>query len=107
MNVCRVDVPDMPIHEVIFSAIDKPKLRSQLSALLSDIELNIREAHVVVKILRSEHLNDETLGNESAHEVAMLREVQHANVVRFIGACMKKPPLCIIKEYMPRGSLYE
>ncbi|KAI3736649.1 hypothetical protein L2E82_26588 [Cichorium intybus] len=197
----RVDVPDMPIHEVIFSAIDKPKLLSQLSALLSDIELNIREAHVfstidgysldifvvdgwpfqetialheamekaisrsegswsgssshsisaiqkaiatqahfvdaeidktslkigekiasgscgdlyhgeylgqdvAVKILRSEHLN-ETLEDEFAHEVAMLREVQHANIVRFIGACTKQRPLCIITEYMPGGSLYE
>ncbi|XP_023735694.1 serine/threonine-protein kinase STY46-like [Lactuca sativa] len=63
--------------------------------------------HVAVKILGSEHLNDETLGNEFAHEVAMLREVQHANAVRFIGACMKKPPLCIITEYMPGGSLYK
>ncbi|KAF2321506.1 hypothetical protein GH714_000171 [Hevea brasiliensis] len=34
------------VHEVIFSTIDKPKLLSQLSALLSDIGLNIREAHV-------------------------------------------------------------
>ncbi|XP_004141017.2 serine/threonine-protein kinase STY8 isoform X1 [Cucumis sativus] len=34
------------IHEVIFSTVDKPKLLSQLSALLSDIGLNIREAHV-------------------------------------------------------------
>ncbi|KAJ0939865.1 putative protein kinase domain, ACT domain, protein kinase-like domain superfamily [Helianthus annuus] len=42
----RVDIPVMPIHEVIFSALDKPKLLSQLSALLSDIDLNIREAHV-------------------------------------------------------------
>ncbi|KAJ9560271.1 hypothetical protein OSB04_005431 [Centaurea solstitialis] len=42
----RANVPDVPIHEVIFSAIDKPKLLSQLSALLSDIDLNIREAHV-------------------------------------------------------------
>ncbi|XP_024972204.1 serine/threonine-protein kinase STY46-like isoform X2 [Cynara cardunculus var. scolymus] len=196
----RVDVPDVPIHEVIFSAIDKPKLLSQLSALLSDIELNIREAHVfsttdgysldvfvvdgwpfqetvalheamekaisrsegswsgsshsmsavekalatpadfvdaeidrrllkigerlasgscgdlyrgeylgqevAVKILRSEHLN-ESLEDEFAHEVAMLREVQHSNIVRFVGACTKQPPLCIITEYMPGGSLYE
>ncbi|KAJ4822911.1 hypothetical protein Tsubulata_025923 [Turnera subulata] len=36
----------VPIHEVIFSTTDKPKLLSQLSALLSDIGLNIREAHV-------------------------------------------------------------
>ncbi|EPS66282.1 hypothetical protein M569_08495, partial [Genlisea aurea] len=35
-----------PIHEITFSTSDKPKLLSQLSALLSDIGLNIREAHV-------------------------------------------------------------
>nr|CAB3489188.1 unnamed protein product [Digitaria exilis] len=34
------------IHEILFSTTDKPKLLSQLSALLSDIGLNIREAHV-------------------------------------------------------------
>ncbi|XP_039824083.1 serine/threonine-protein kinase STY8-like isoform X2 [Panicum virgatum] len=34
------------IHEILFSTTDKPKLLSQLSALLSDIALNIREAHV-------------------------------------------------------------
>ncbi|TQE05253.1 hypothetical protein C1H46_009110 [Malus baccata] len=53
----RQDIPHVPIHEVIFSTIDKPKLLSQsldltrwhlnaLSSLLSDLELNIREAHV-------------------------------------------------------------
>ncbi|XP_076940980.1 serine/threonine-protein kinase STY46-like [Bidens hawaiensis] len=192
----RVDIPDIPTHEVIFSAIDKPKLLSQLSALLSDIDLNIREAHVfsttdgysldvfvvdgwpfketealheamekaiarsegswsgsshfksavekeadhvdaeidrrllkigervasgscgdlfrgeylgqdvAIKILRSEHLN-QTLEDEFSHEVAMLREVKHNNIVRFIGACTKQPTLCIITEYMTGGSLYE
>ncbi|XP_039050151.1 serine/threonine-protein kinase STY46-like isoform X2 [Hibiscus syriacus] len=188
------------IHEVIFSTTDKPKLLSQLSALLSDIGLNIREAHVfsttdgyslsvfvvdgwpiedtdglykamekvvarskgsysgsshspaaindtsatqensgdweidrrllkmgeriacgscgdlyrgiylgqdvAVKILRSEHLTD-TLEDEFAQEVAILREVQHKNVVRFIGACTKSPHLSIVTEYMPGGSLYD
>ncbi|XP_064972045.1 serine/threonine-protein kinase STY46-like isoform X4 [Musa acuminata AAA Group] len=42
----RHDIKDVPIHEIIFSSIDKPKLLSQLSALLADIGLNIREAHV-------------------------------------------------------------
>ncbi|XP_076898928.1 serine/threonine-protein kinase STY46-like [Bidens hawaiensis] len=42
----RQDDIHVRIHEVIFSAVDKPKLLSQLSALLSDIGLNIREAHV-------------------------------------------------------------
>lgn len=43
----RRDTPEiLLIHEIIFSSIDKPKLLSQLSALLSEIGLNIREAHV-------------------------------------------------------------
>lgn len=42
----RQDIKDIPVHEIIFSSIDKPKLLSQLSALLADIGLNIREAHV-------------------------------------------------------------
>ncbi|PKA61536.1 Serine/threonine-protein kinase HT1 [Apostasia shenzhenica] len=42
----RDDGAYIPIHEIIFSTVDKPKLLSQLSALLSDIGLNIREAHV-------------------------------------------------------------
>ncbi|XP_040998674.1 serine/threonine-protein kinase STY46-like isoform X4 [Juglans microcarpa x Juglans regia] len=196
----RQEFPHFPIHEVIFSTIDKPKLLSQLSTLLSDIGLNIREAHVfsttdgysldvfvvdgwpfedtdglyeamkravagsegswsrssnsqsavekalsteansgdweidrksltigeriasgscgdlyhgvylsedvAVKILRSEHLNN-ALEDEFAHEVAILREVQHKNVVQFIGACTKPPHLCIVTEYMPGGSLYD
>ncbi|CAN6555671.1 unnamed protein product [Malus baccata var. baccata] len=179
----RQDIPHVPIHEVIFSTIDKPKLLSQLSSLLSDLELNIREAHVfstsdgysldvfvvdgwpvegswsrsshshsavekalsvkektglweidrrllkigdriasgscgdlyrgiylgqdvAVKILRSEHLND-ALEDEFAQEVAILREVHHSNVVRFIGACTKSPHLFIVTEYMPGGSLYD
>ncbi|XP_042961402.1 serine/threonine-protein kinase STY17-like isoform X2 [Carya illinoinensis] len=196
----RQEFSNIPIHEVIFSTIDKPKLLSQLSALLSDIGLNIREAHVfsttdgysldvfvvdgwraedtdglyeametavaksegswsrsynshsavekalsaeaksgdweidrrllkmgeriasgscgdlyhgvylsedvAVKILRSEHLNN-ALEDEFSHEVAILREVRHKNVVRFIGACTKPPHLCIVTEYMPGGSLYD
>ncbi|CDP11370.1 unnamed protein product [Coffea canephora] len=196
----RQDVSHIPIHEVIFSTVDKPKLLSQLSALLSDIGLNIREAHVfsttdgysldvfvvdgwpaedteglceemrkaiarnlgswsgsthskhavekalpveakpgdweidtrllkmgekiasgscgdlyrgvykgqdvAIKVLRSEHLNA-TLEDEFAQEVAILRQVQHKNVVRFIGACTKSPNFWIVTEFMPGGSLYE
>ncbi|VAI29622.1 unnamed protein product [Triticum turgidum subsp. durum] len=47
LQLCvRQDTPYTHIHEIVFSTIDKPKLLSQLSALLSDIGLNIREAHV-------------------------------------------------------------
>ncbi|KAH7290475.1 hypothetical protein KP509_30G050000 [Ceratopteris richardii] len=36
----------VPMHEVTLSTLDKPKLLSQLSSLLADVGLNIREAHV-------------------------------------------------------------
>lgn len=198
--VQREEASHSPTHEIIFSTVDKPKLLSQLSALLSDVGLNIREAHVfsttdgysldvfvvdgwhsedteglynfmrkaiaesegswsgssrsqsilekaiaaqrksedweidwrllkigekiaagscgdlyrgvylcqdvAVKVLRSEHLNN-SLEVEFTQEVAILRQVQHENVVCFIGACTKLPHLCIVTEYMPRGSLYE
>ncbi|KAL6642304.1 hypothetical protein ACP70R_020485 [Stipagrostis hirtigluma subsp. patula] len=195
----RQDTSYTHIHEIVFSTIDKPKLLSQLSALLSDIGLNIREAHVfstfdgysldvfvvdgwpiedtdglhkaleasilrnegswsgsshssaaertlpfqvkggeweidkrllkmgeliasgscgdlfhgtylgedvAVKVLRAEHLN-KNVWNEFTQEVYILREVQHTNVVRFIGACTKPPQFCIITEYMSGGSLYD
>uniref|UniRef100_A0A0D9WBG0 non-specific serine/threonine protein kinase n=1 Tax=Leersia perrieri TaxID=77586 RepID=A0A0D9WBG0_9ORYZ len=42
----RRDTKIVRVHEIIFSSIDKPKLLSKLSAILSEIGLNIREAHV-------------------------------------------------------------
>ncbi|KAH6835072.1 ACT-like protein tyrosine kinase family protein [Perilla frutescens var. hirtella] len=61
---------------------------------------------VAVKVLKSKHLNN-SLEGEFAQEVAILRQVQYENVVHFIGACTKLQHLCIVTEYMPRGSLYE
>ncbi|KAJ3671397.1 hypothetical protein LUZ60_007476 [Juncus effusus] len=61
---------------------------------------------VAIKILRSEHLN-ENLWGEFIQEVNILREVQNKNVVRFIGACTKPPQYSIITEYMSGGNLYD
>ncbi|KAJ4786516.1 hypothetical protein LUZ62_037762 [Rhynchospora pubera] len=195
----RKDAEILPLHEIIFSSIDKPKLLSQLSALLSDLDLNIREAHVfstsdgfcldvfvvdgwpdeetehllkrlkeiasrknlslsgkshisgsdklhellqrvgdsdidrkmlhigekiasgssgdlyhgtyhghdvAIKFLRSEHLNN-SLEVEFLQEVSILRNVDHANIVRFFGACTNRPDFCIVTEYMPGGNLYD
>nr|CAB3463152.1 unnamed protein product [Digitaria exilis] len=161
----RQDTQYTHIHEVVFSTIDKPKLLSQLSALLSDIGLNIREAHVFSTLdgysldvfvvdgwpiegswSGSSHSSaaERTLpfqvkGGEWEIDKRLLkmgsliasgscgdlyhgtylvtldmsspstlsREVQHTNVVRFIGACTKPPQFCIITEYMSGGSLYD
>ncbi|XP_008811868.1 serine/threonine-protein kinase STY46-like isoform X2 [Phoenix dactylifera] len=37
--------PSRPMHEITFSTDDKPKLLSQLTALLAEVGLNIQEAH--------------------------------------------------------------
>ncbi|KAL6659605.1 hypothetical protein ACP70R_003645 [Stipagrostis hirtigluma subsp. patula] len=42
----RGDLKTLLIHEIIFSSLDRPKLLSRLTALLSEVGLNIREAHV-------------------------------------------------------------
>ncbi|KAL6047965.1 Serine/threonine protein kinase, catalytic domain containing protein, variant 2 [Balamuthia mandrillaris] len=38
-------------------------------------------------------------------EMAFLSELHHPNIVLFIGACVRRPHLCIVTEYMKKGSL--
>ncbi|CAO2205429.1 unnamed protein product [Urochloa humidicola] len=42
----RADLKTQLLHEIIFSSNDRPKLLSRLTALLSEVGLNIQEAHV-------------------------------------------------------------
>ncbi|XP_066351896.1 serine/threonine-protein kinase STY8-like isoform X1 [Miscanthus floridulus] len=42
----RGDLKTVLLHDIIFSSIDRPKLLSRLTALLSEVGLNIQEAHV-------------------------------------------------------------
>ncbi|KAL5221068.1 hypothetical protein ABZP36_025781 [Zizania latifolia] len=46
MSISSRDSKTILLHEIIFSSLDKPKLLSRLTALLSEVGLNIREAHV-------------------------------------------------------------
>jgi hypothetical protein len=49
-----------------------------------------------------------TLGTSSVwQEVAIMRKVRHKNVVQFIGACTRRPNLCIVFEFMAGGSVYD
>ncbi|PSS30004.1 Serine/threonine-protein kinase [Actinidia chinensis var. chinensis] len=200
-----------PMHEITFSTVDKPKLLSQLTSLLSEIGLNIEEAHafstvdgfsldvfvvdgwphedtqqlrnavekeilkskgnfssnqhslfpisehsqtqsicsddfvkiptdgadvweidasllkfdnkvgsgsfgvlykgsycsqeVAIKVLNPERVDKDML-REFAQEVFIMRKIRHKNVVQFIGACTRPPNLCILTEFMSRGSVY-
>ena len=43
----------------------------------------------------------------AVQEVSIMRKVRHRNVVQFIGACTKRPNLCIVFEFMTGGSVYD
>jgi serine/threonine protein kinase len=40
-------------------------------------------------------------------EMAFLSELHHPNIVLFIGACVKRPNLCIVTEFVKQGALKE
>lgn len=61
---------------------------------------------VAVKILK-DVADDTAQYQEFLQEVSIMRKVRHKNVVQFIGACTRKPNLCIVFEYMSGGSVYD
>eukprot|EP00698_Gefionella_okellyi_P018817 TRINITY_DN5684_c0_g2_i1.p1 TRINITY_DN5684_c0_g2~~TRINITY_DN5684_c0_g2_i1.p1 ORF type:complete len:601 (+),score=97.36 TRINITY_DN5684_c0_g2_i1:208-2010(+) len=62
---------------------------------------------VAIKQMRiDEVLNDSFIGN-FCREIALLSELRHPNIVQFLGACMRESELCIVTEYMSRGSLFD
>ncbi|KAE9456886.1 hypothetical protein C3L33_11211, partial [Rhododendron williamsianum] len=61
---------------------------------------------VAIKVLTGEYLNSD-VQREFSQEVFILRKVRHKNVVQFIGACTKPPSLCIVTEFMSRGSVFD
>ncbi|KAK9825662.1 hypothetical protein WJX81_007564 [Elliptochloris bilobata] len=61
---------------------------------------------VAIKILRNVH-DDTQQYQEFLQEVMIMRKVRHKNVVQFIGACTRKPNLCIVFEFMSGGSMYD
>jgi serine/threonine protein kinase len=50
---------------------------------------------------------DERRMLEFRAEMAFLSELHHPNIVLFIGACVKRPNLCIVTEFVKQGSLKE
>ncbi|XP_028102098.1 serine/threonine-protein kinase STY17-like [Camellia sinensis] len=60
---------------------------------------------VAIKVLKPDLVNKDML-REFAQEVFIMRKIWHKNVVQFIGACTQTPNLCILTEFMSRGSVY-
>lgn len=61
---------------------------------------------MAIKKLPAHKLTEEFL-REFAREARLMRSLRHPNVLQFLGACLDPPDICIVTEYMPRGSLYQ
>jgi serine/threonine protein kinase len=61
---------------------------------------------VAVKRFIKQQLDERRL-LEFRAEMAFLSELHHPNIVLFIGACVKRPNLCIVTEFVKHGALRE
>eukprot|EP00163_Fabomonas_tropica_P010422 TRINITY_DN2054_c0_g1_i3.p1 TRINITY_DN2054_c0_g1~~TRINITY_DN2054_c0_g1_i3.p1 ORF type:complete len:1170 (-),score=362.91 TRINITY_DN2054_c0_g1_i3:186-3695(-) len=67
---------------------------------------DFRQTPVAIKTLKTSNLSSEVMA-EFQSEVQVLGSLRHPNCVLFMGACVEKPNLCIITEFMSSGSLYD
>ncbi len=59
---------------------------------------------IAVKRFINQKLDERSM-LEFRAEMAFLSELHHPNIVLFIGACVKKPNLCIVTEFVKQGSM--
>nr|WIL04199.1 serine/threonine-protein kinase/receptor [Cedratvirus lena] len=60
--------------------------------------------HVAVKRFVKQKMDERDL-LEFRAEVALLSQLQHNNIITFVGSCVKRPNMCIVVEFMNSGSL--
>ncbi|XP_074855782.1 guanylate cyclase 2G-like [Carettochelys insculpta] len=60
----------------------------------------------LVALRYNDNQTDAWIQNQSAlHEVQMMRELRHENLVAFFGVCTDVPHICTVTEYCKKGSL--
>ncbi|XP_037278672.2 atrial natriuretic peptide receptor 1-like isoform X1 [Rhipicephalus microplus] len=62
---------------------------------------------IVVSVKRLPHQKRIELTRSVLIELKQMRETQHENIARFVGACIDVPNIAIITEYCPKGSLQD
>ncbi|CAE7928739.1 unnamed protein product [Symbiodinium sp. KB8] len=61
---------------------------------------------VAIKQLFFDENMTELVVQDLAREIDSFRHLSHKRLVRFLGACLELPNLCLVTEYMPGGSLH-
>eukprot|EP00727_Mastigamoeba_balamuthi_P010624 m51a1_g6184 putative protein tyrosine kinase (1121) ;mRNA; f:40599-46272 len=64
-----------------------------------------RGAVIAIKKMPANDMSDVML-HEFNKEITLMRSMRHPNVLQFLGSCLEPPNICILFEYMGRGSLY-
>ncbi|GLJ51107.1 hypothetical protein SUGI_1088030 [Cryptomeria japonica] len=71
------------------------------------LQANWRGTPVAVKRILPSLSDDKLVIQDFRHEVDLLVKLRHPNIVQFLGAVTKKPPLMLITEYLRGGDLHQ
>ncbi|CAK9198672.1 unnamed protein product [Sphagnum jensenii] len=66
-----------------------------------------RGTPVAVKTIRQSLSRDRAVVKDFQHEVEFMVKVRHPNIVQFLGAVTRRPPLMLITEYLAGGDLHQ
>ena len=81
-------------HDLLIeSLLDKGQFGAVYKGIWQDVSIAIKE------------LDDSTDPKEFAEEVWLMNQLDHPNIVKFVGAC-NAPKFCILMEFIEGGSLY-
>ncbi|KAH1046271.1 hypothetical protein J1N35_037055 [Gossypium stocksii] len=64
------------------------------------------ESEVAVKVFSKQEYSDDVI-NAFREEVSLMKRLRHPNVLLFMGVVVSSQRLCIVTEFLPRGSLFE
>jgi len=66
-----------------------------------------RGISVAVKKIPFNLLNDKNFLNDFNKESSIMNSLRHPNVLQFLGSCFIEKDMCIVTEFMSRGSVYK